>query len=193
MKRSLPIVLLALSISSLPLLATAAAPPKAKDIILTRLSNPVPTTTPTQSSTYGMSVSVLVVGQDGLLMPRATDTVFKTGDRFRLRILPTLDGTIVISNTDPQNQTRELVRVPVRAGLETLIPAEPDNLFQLVGQSGDDILHLQLYPNSLPQPAVGGLASKDIRLVTQSTGSASYVVGQANQPVYTRVVVRHQR
>jgi len=190
MKRLFP--QLCVSIASL-LAATpgfAADQAMAKDIILTSLAKPPAAAG--ASPSYGMSVSVLVSGPDGLLTPRATDGIFKTGDRFRLRVLPTRDGTLLISNTDPQNQTKELLRVPVRGGLETLIPTEPDNLFQLVGQGGDDILHLQLYPSNLPQPAPGTLASKDIRLVTQSTGSASYVVGESAQPVYARVVVRHQ-
>lgn len=170
--------------------ATAADSPRAKDIVLTSLAKPPAPATP--ASNYGMSVSVLISGHDGLLTPRSTEGVFRTGDKFRLRVLPTRDGTIVISNTDPKNQTRELLRLPVRGGLETLVPAEPDNLFQLVGEAGDDVLHLQLFPSNLPQPAQGALLSKDIRLVTQSTGSASYVVGETTQPIYTRIVVRHQ-
>ena len=182
----------------------ADEPVLAKDIVLSRLNAPISTTTGTtanvQLQSYGMSVSVLVIGSDGLLRPRAADTQFQTGEKFRLRVLPTQDGTVVISNTNPQGVTHELLRMSVRSGQETLIPAEADNLFQLAGASGEDALHVQLYPVGLNIPPFSDTAKligKDIRLVTQagqttqSSNSASYVVGQPSQPLYTRVVVRH--
>ena len=168
----------------------------AKDIVLARLgTTPVPGTQAPQQA-YGMSVSVLVAGPDGLLRPRHTDTPFQTGEKFRLRVLPTLDGTVVIANTNPHGITTEILRLPVRAGLETLIPSEPDNFLQLIGAGGEDVLHLQLYPANLSiQPINDSLrmVSKDIRLVSESTSNASYVAAPSTQPLYTRVVVRHQR
>lgn len=175
---------------------SAAEPAKAKDIVLTRLAGtPVPGAQ-SQQQTYGMAVSVLVAGPDGLLRPRPTDTPFQTGEKFRLRILPTVDGTAVVANTNPQGITTEVLRIPVRAGLETLIPSESDSYLQLVGNGGEDLLHVQVYPTNLNVQPINDylrMASKDIRLVSESTNNASYVAAPSTQPLYTRVVVRHQR
>jgi len=166
--------------------------PQAKDIVLSGLSGR-PAAGEPSSRQAGMSVSVLVASAGGELIPRATDAPFRTGERFRLRVLPTVNGTLVIANTNPAGLTREVLRLPVRAGLEALVPAGEDSEFQLVGQAGEDVLHLSLYAEGsrLPPENDAGAGAKDIRLVTQSTSDASYVVGEAGQPLYTRVVVRH--
>jgi|JRYI01.1.fsa_nt_gb hypothetical protein len=174
------------------LVQAGAGEPQAKDIVLSSLSGRAATAEPS-SRQAGMSVSVLVASAGGELIPRATDAPFRTGERFRLRVLPTVDGTLVIANTNPAGLTREVLRLPVRAGLEALVPAGAGSEFQLVGQAGEDVLHLSLYAEGsrLPPEGEAGAGAKDIRLVTQSTSDASYVVGDVDEPLYTRMVVRH--
>lgn len=187
--------------SALALAAAAQAQSlQAKDIVLTRLGGVAPATAAAAparaavAASQGMAVSVLVLGEDGLLYPRAATAPFKTGERFRLRVLPTVDGTLVLANTSAQGSTVELLRMTVRAEQETLIPSEPDQLLQLAGPGGEEVLHLRLFPAGQPVQGAAApqLAAKDIRLVTQSTASASYVAGPSDQSLYTRVVVGHQ-
>ena len=46
-----------------------------------------------------MAVSVLVEAADGTLTPRGTDKMFRTGDRFRVKVLASRDAKIALYNT----------------------------------------------------------------------------------------------
>jgi hypothetical protein len=93
---------------------------------------------------------------------RAVDTGFKTGERFRLRILPTFDGIIIIDNINPLGERKQIYPpdsgdvVQVKAGIEIMLPLGKDDYFQFSGATGDEQLVVALSDLR----AVGSAASR---------------------------------
>ncbi len=71
------------------LTSTAHAAGTTKDIVLDRVLTPaVSSITTTNAQTQdAMAVSVLLESPDGTLSPKSTNTLFRTGDRFRIKLL----------------------------------------------------------------------------------------------------------
>lgn len=182
--------------------ATAAvAASDTKDIVLDRVLSPVVTVTPAApASTDAMVVSVLLESADGSLTPKSTETLFQTGDRFRVKLITSRDAKISLYNTNPKGETNP---VPVwqgeaRVGLETITPR-----LALTGNSGVDQLHVVMQPLV---PDAGVLAwvsnwvrsfkdgtSKDIRLDVQSTPTATYLLNAGGQGLVSTVKIVHTR
>lgn len=75
---------------------------------------------------------------------------FRTGERFKLRVLPTFDGLLVIDNINPRNQRRQIYPaqpnnvVSIKAGIEIMIPLGQDEYFEFTGGGGDEQLVVTL-------------------------------------------------
>lgn len=75
---------------------------------------------------------------------------FSTGQRFKLRVLPTFDGILSIDNINPRNERKQIYPataasvVQVKAGQEILIPLGKDEYFEFAGATGDDQLVITL-------------------------------------------------
>ncbi|BAO30976.1 DUF4384 domain-containing protein [Sulfuritalea hydrogenivorans] len=75
---------------------------------------------------------------------------FRTGERFKLRVLPTFDGLLVIDNINPKNQRRQIYPaqadnvVKIKAGVEIMIPLGQDEYFEFTGATGDEQLVITL-------------------------------------------------
>jgi len=75
---------------------------------------------------------------------------FKTGERFKLRVLPTFDGLLVIDNINPKNQRKQIYPaqaenvVKVKGGIEIMIPLGQDEYFEFAGATGDEQLVITL-------------------------------------------------
>jgi hypothetical protein len=166
----------------------------AKDIVLDRVAAPVISTAPVAApANDAMAVSVLVESIDGTLTPRSTQNVFKTGDRFRVKILAARDGVVELYNTNPKGETTAVWKGEVKVGLETISPR-----LRLEGTSGEDQLHVVLIPSQPPSGGIGnwlsGLfkgTSKDIRLDVQNTANSTYVVNTGGQGASTTVRIVH--
>jgi hypothetical protein len=71
---------------------------------------------------------------------------FRTGQRFKLRVLPTFDGLLVIDNINPKNQRKQIYPaqadnvVKIAAGVEIMIPLGKDEYFEFTGTTGDEQL-----------------------------------------------------
>ncbi|MGE5467095.1 MAG: DUF4384 domain-containing protein [Ignavibacteria bacterium] len=71
---------------------------------------------------------------------------FATGERFKLRVLPTFDGILVIDNINPRNERRQIYPpqsdnvVAIKAGVEIVIPLDRDQYFEFTGDAGDEQL-----------------------------------------------------
>ena len=152
-----------------------------------------------------MAVSVLLESPDGTLTPHSTATVFRTGERFRVKLLTARDGMVSLYNTNPRGElSREPIwRGSVRAGLESITPR-----LRLDGTSGVDLLHVVMEPGMPEQPAErGGLfgwlgrwfdsfksgTSKDIVLDTQDTATGTYLVNASGQGLVSTIRIAHQR
>jgi len=71
---------------------------------------------------------------------------FHTGDRFKLKLLPTFDGVLVIENINPGGQRDQIFPpragdvVRLKAGVEVLIPLAKDEFFEFAGDVGEEQL-----------------------------------------------------
>lgn len=179
---------------ALPLAALAAG---TKDIVLDRI-NPVTTTTAVQATSDAMAVSILVESPDGSLAPRSTEVLFRTGERLRVKVLASRNGKVSIHNTNPAGATSLVWSGDVQVGQETISPR-----MVLTGLSGEDRLHVVLEPVQVPQGIMGWLnnwlagakggTAKDIRLDTQSTSEATYVLNPSGQGLVSTVRIVHAR
>lgn len=77
---------------------------------------------------------------------RPVTSGFNTGERFKLRVLPTFEGILVIENINPRNERKQIYPaqsedvVKIKAGVEILIPLDRDQYFEFAGATGDDQL-----------------------------------------------------
>jgi len=187
-----------------PALATgsAAAAPTTKDIVLLRISTPAAAPAAAQAVQPGdaMAVSVLLESADGTLAPRGTDSVFRTGDRFRVKLLASRSGKVLLFNTTPNGvlQPEPVWQGEVKQGQELVTPR-----LRLEGRSGVDLLHVVLEPEPAATGAFrwlndwlaaqkSGSASKDIRLDVQNTESATYLLNPQGRGLVTTVSIAHR-
>ncbi|MFN7695320.1 MAG: hypothetical protein ACK5O3_14890 [Burkholderiales bacterium] len=190
---------LALSVSGPAL----AAP---KDIVLDRVQTAAaaPVTSRAAVRSDAMAVSILVESPDGTLTSRSVNTNFRTGERFRVKVVAARDGHIALFNTKPSGETpaAPVWRGPIKAGEELVTPR-----LRLDGQQGEDLLHIVL-EQSTPEGtwawvrrmlgldekgmAMPG-ATKDIVLDVQNTASTTYVVNPRGEGLTTTLTIRHRR
>ena len=187
----------ALALATLPLLTQAAT----KDVVLDRLVPPSVASAPAQAnataSSDAMAVSVLVESADGSLTPRSTQAMFRTGERLRIKVLASRSGKISVHNTNPAGVTSLVWQGEVQVGQETISPR-----MVLTGLSGQDQLHVVLEPTTLAQnigqwlsnwfTASKSAQSKDIRLDSQSTPQATYVLNPNGQGLVSTVRIVHK-
>lgn len=71
---------------------------------------------------------------------------FSTGERFKLKVLPTFDGMLVIENVNPRGERKQIFPpdpatvVSVKRGLEVFVPMREDAFFEFTGATGDEQL-----------------------------------------------------
>ena len=182
----------------------AAAVPAAqaattKDIVLDRVTAPARGTVPAAAvATDSMAVIVLLESPDGSLTPKGTDTLFRTGDRFRVKVLASRDAKVSLYNTNPKGETNPtpVWQGEVKLGQDTITPR-----LKLEGNSGIDQLHVVLEPKQETGLLVwltgwlrsfkDGSTSKDIRLDVQNTPSATYLINASGQGLVSTVSIVH--
>jgi hypothetical protein len=173
-----------------------------KDIVIDRVTAPAPRTALSGTHSVGdaMSVSVLVESPDGTLAPRSTATMFRTGERFRVRLLASREGRVSFYNTNPLGMfnATPVWQGYVRPGQEAISPR-----LVLTGHSGVDQLHVVLEPTRAgPIGAVAwlqgavrqardGFAGKDIRLDVEHSTSHTYLLNRRTQGLHTTIRIAH--
>lgn len=186
---------------SLLALGTHAAPAQTKDIVLDRVrittaaTPPMPTSTTVYANGDAMVVTVLQEKAGGTLVPQPTNATFKTGDRFRVKMLASRDGKVALYNTKPTGElvTEPVWRGDVSRGLEIITPP-----MRLEGNKGTDQLHIVLEPAQEPVGVIAWLGSllkssaKDIRLDVQNTQSDTYLLGQEGKGLLTTLRINHR-
>ena len=182
---------------------SAQAATSTKDVVLERVTAPPVNAAPAAVSTDAMVVSVLLESPDGTLAPKSTETLFHTGDRFRIKVIASRDAKLSIYNTTPRGEFKPepVWQGQVTVGQETITPR-----LELTNDSGAGIeqLHLVLEPTA----ASGGLIewirgwfadskgkaagqSKDVRLDTQSTPVATYSLNTSGQGIVNTIRIAH--
>jgi hypothetical protein len=175
----------------------AQAQSVAKDIVLDQVASPLVVSAAPAARSDAMVVSVLLESPDGTLTPRSTEISFRTGDRFRVKVLASREGRIALYNTTPAGvfKPEPVWRGEVRPGQETITP----RLF-LDGSSGagTEQLHVVLEPAAAP-PTTSWFGrwfdkstSKDIRLDQQSTAQATYLVTDPGNGLLATVRIVHR-
>jgi hypothetical protein len=185
--------------------SSAQAADTTKDIVLDRVLAPVVSsghTAPSQTqaqSQDAMAVSVLLESPDGTLSPKGTNTLFRTGDRFRIKLLASRAAKVSLYNTNPRGETNPLPiwQGEVRVGLDTISPR-----LALSGTSGIDQLHIVMEPAQEPNifSWLGNWfrtykntdgAAKDIRLDVQYTPNATYLLNPRGQGLVNTLQIVH--
>lgn len=183
--------------ATLALAAGLAQADGAKDVVIDRVSSPVVNVAQPAAAGDAMSVSVLLEAADGSLTPKSTETLFRTGDRFRVKVLGSRDARISLFNTNPRGElgAEPIWRGELRVGQELITPR-----LALTGNSGVDQLHVVMEPAQssglfawLSQwlRSLKDGASKDIRVDVQSTPTATYLVNPGGQGLVTTVKIAH--
>ena len=192
--------LISLLASALLLVGAAAQAQSAKDIVLDRVAAPVARPAAAPASNDAMAISVLIESPDGSLASKSTNSLFNTGDRFRIKLLASRTAKVSLYNTNPLGQfnPKPMWQGEVKIGQETITPR-----LRLDGNSGVDYLHVVLEPEQAPQGVVawisswltkeGSEAPKDIRLDSENSPTTSYLVNQTGQGLVSTIRIVHRR
>lgn len=192
--------LVSLLATALLLAGAAAQAQTAKDIVLDRVAAPVVRPATPAATNDAMALSVLLESPDGSLAPRSANSLFNTGDRFRIKVLASRGAKVSLYNTNPLGQfnPRPVWQGEVKVGQETITPR-----LRLDGNSGVDYLHVVLEPEQAPQGVVawisnwltkeGSEAPKDIRLDSENSPTTSYLVNQTGQGLVSTIRIVHRR
>ena len=98
-------------------------------------------------------VHIAVVGFDQNGKPTGVKPVtagFATGERIRLKVLPTFNGILVIENINPKGERTQIYPsdaskvVSIKAGKEIFVPIGTDEYFEFAGDVGDEQLVVTL-------------------------------------------------
>ncbi|MBL8484640.1 MAG: hypothetical protein JNJ60_20760 [Rhodocyclaceae bacterium] len=178
-------------------MAGIAVAESVKDVVIDRIAAPAASSHGRSAAGDAMAVSVLLESPDGTLSARSTNTLFQTGDRFRVKLLSSRDAKVSLYNTNPRG---ELSSTPVwqgsvKAGLETISPR-----LRLDGTSGVDLLHVVMEPKRESGVVTwltswlraGKESSKDIRVDVQNTDSTTYLVNNRGEGLVTTVSIAHR-
>lgn len=105
---------------------------------------------------------------------RPVNAGFRTGERFRLRVLPTFDGILTIENINPRAERKQIYPsnvgdvVQIKAGMEIMLPLGKDDYFEFAGLTGNE----QLVFNIRDLRAIGSTASaSQVTRKDESNGS----------------------
>ena len=111
----------------------------------------------------GVHVALVVVSADGKNFDlRPVNAGFKTGERFKVRVVSTFAGELTLENINPRGERKHIYPaktdyvVALQAGRETFLPLGKDEYFQFTKATGKE----QLVVNLADPRAVGPNASR---------------------------------
>jgi hypothetical protein len=110
---------------------------------------------------------------------------FRTGDRIKLKVLPTFDGLLVIENINPQGKRVQIFPpstsdvVSVKAGAEILVPMAKDDYFEFAGVTGDEQLVI-----TIRDPRAFGTAASTVAVNRKDEPNGSSFVQETSPGTY---------
>lgn len=117
-----------------------------------------------QANYQGVHIAILLARADGTTFDlRPVTHQFKTGERFKLRVLATFPGELAIENINPAGARSQIYPakrndvIDIPAGRETILPLGENEYFQFTGAGGRE----QLIVNLADPRAVGAQASRN--------------------------------
>ena len=141
---------------------SASVTARATDIVVGTPSAPL-TTENGKENYQGANIAILVAEPNGTTFKvRPVNQGFKTGERFKLRIVSTFGGELSIENINPRGVRSQIYPpqanqvVVLAIGKETFVPIGGDEYFEFTGEPGKE----QLVVNLADPRAAGGHASK---------------------------------
>lgn len=122
---------------------------------------------------------------------------FRSGDRIKLKVLPTFDALVVIENINPQGVRKQIYPAPERAialkaGVELLLPLREDQFFEFAGATGDDQLVI-----TVRDPRAAGAAESKAEVSRKDEDNGSSFVQETAPGTYPVIAqslkLRHER
>ncbi len=136
------------------------------------LGKDVPTTAPPKAplklkdgdpNYQGAHIAILAVDNAGNVTGlRSVKDGFRTGERFKVRVLSTFDALVALGNINPSGKERQIYPpgtntvISIKAGTEVVLPLAADQYLQFAGETGTD----QLVVTLVDPRALEGKASK---------------------------------
>lgn len=114
---------------------------------------------------------------------------FTTGQRFKLRVLPTFDGLLTIDNINPRSERKQIYPpiadnvVQIKAGQEILLPLGKDDYFEFAGATGDDQLVV-----TLRDPRAFGTAASTKTVTRKDENNGSNFMQEVDASTYPVIV-----
>lgn len=108
-------------------------------------------------------IAILAVDDAGNVTGlRSVKEGFRTGERFKVRVITTYDALVALGNINPSGKERQIYPpqantvISIKAGTEVVLPLAADQYFQFTGETGTD----QLVVTLVDPRALEGKASK---------------------------------
>ena len=137
----------------------------------------------------GVYFAIAVADPSGrTLAARPINEGFRTGERFKLRVLSTFGGELTIENINPRGERKQVFPprpdqvVTLLPGSETLIPMDPNQFFEFTGSTGRE----QLVINLVDPRAVGAAASRN-NVFRQDTKYGSNFLQEVSDSTYPNI------
>lgn len=123
---------------------------------------------------------------------------FRTGDRIKLKVLPTFDALVVIDNINPQGRRQQIYppatdqAISLKAGVEVLLPLREDQFLEFAGVTGDEQLVI-----TLRDPRAAGAAESKVEVSRKDEDTGSSFVQETAPGTYPVIAqslkLRHER
>ncbi len=137
----------------------------------------------------GAHVALILANADGKTFSvRPINDGFKTGERFKLRIVSTFGGELTIENINPHGERRQIYPagtdqiVSLQPGKETVVPLGEDQFFEFARATGRE----QLVVNLADPRAVGPAASTN-KVYRQDQKYGSNFVQEVTPSTYPHI------
>ncbi|MBV8030078.1 MAG: hypothetical protein JO035_01065 [Betaproteobacteria bacterium] len=137
----------------------------------------------------GVHMAIMVAEDGGKRFTfRPVNEGFRTGERFKLRILSTFGGELTIENVNPRGERRQIFPaavgdvVALQPASETLVPLEANQFFEFTGNTGKE----QLVITVVDPRAVGNAASR-ANVFRQDTQFGSNFLQEAVDGTYPTI------
>lgn len=137
----------------------------------------------------GMRLAISMVDANGQVMSdRAVSAGFSTGERFKVRILPTFTGLVEIDNIDGYGRRTRIYPeggqvIEVQAGREAQLPLAANQAFEFADSKGEEQLIV-----SVRDPRAQGAALSNAPVNVQEDGIGSYYVQQTGNGQFASIV-----
>jgi hypothetical protein len=134
----------------------------------------------------GANFAIMVAEADGKTYSvRPVNQGFRTGERFKLRVISTFSGELTIENINPRSERNQIYPgradqvVQLQSGKEIFIPLAAEDYFQFTRDAGRE----QLVINLVDPRAVGARASRN-QVYRQDVSYGSNLVQEVTPETY---------